>query len=83
MANAELCSRMVAMDILFPFEHAVFCVKNIFPFPLSITRLLGNYFYNTERAGNNAVPTSHLQCALPNEAPNTLLRRLEGYADRI
>ncbi len=40
------------MDILYPFEHAVFCVKNIFPFPLSITRLLGNYFSNMERAGN-------------------------------
>jgi hypothetical protein len=35
------------------FEHAVFLVKNVFQFPLSIGQIIGDFVYNRERAQND------------------------------
>ncbi len=37
---------------LLPYEHAVFVVKILFPFPLVIAKLISDYFDNRQRSAN-------------------------------
>ena len=53
-SNVRKWSRTVAIEVYFQFEHGVFEKNVLFPFPLVIAKLIGDYFV-IRRCGANCL----------------------------